>query len=170
MERIPTRDTSAAETRIRRSWHGLGHLSRTEKTRFGAILHDTSTIVGTICFVTMPVLYAVLISTDVRVFGVTGAAVLSIVTISSVGIAIRGGIVHPPGTDTPGWLSYNPWLVLLRIVYYNIVLAVAIFGSVIVADSVGLPVVSLIIAFSVSLAAGLILPRVADLFYYRVAN
>lgn len=170
MDRTPTRETRAAETQIRRGWHGLGHLSRTEKNWFGCLLHDLSTVTATIGFSSVFVLYAVILTPETSAFGVIGTTVVSLLTLIAVGVAVRGGWIHPPLTETPGWLSMTPWLVLFRILYYNGVLLLTVFGTVVVADAVGTPVLALVLAFVGSLLAGLLVPTLGDRFYDRVTN
>ncbi|MFC6904256.1 hypothetical protein [Halalkalicoccus tibetensis] len=79
-----------------------------------------------------------------------------------VATAIHTGLVRPLVTDTLGWVSITPALVGLRLVYYNLTLLAASYGSVALAALVGYPPAAFASAVGVSGLAMLAFPRLAE--------
>ncbi|ELY46044.1 hypothetical protein C496_02140, partial [Natronorubrum tibetense GA33] len=72
---------------------------------------------------------------------------------------------RPLATETLGWVAISPLLIVLRLVYYNLALSVAVFGGVWLAGAVGIPALSLVVALVVSVASMLAFPRLAESVY-----
>ena len=163
--RKPSRQTEPAYSATRRTWYGYGSLARTEKSGFGRFLHDCSHIFGDVSIPSLPVLFAIMAAPGTGFYDVTAAGFLAWMTMVVVGTTIRGGWVRPVATDTLGWVSLKPSLILLRLVYYNVVLTIAAFGGPAVATETGIGPLSLIVALVVALFSMLAFPRLADSFY-----
>ncbi|ELY57394.1 hypothetical protein [Natronolimnohabitans innermongolicus] len=86
-------------------------------------------------------------------------------TMVAVGAAIRGGWIRPLWTETLGWVAVTPSLIVLRLFYYNLSLAVGVFGGVALADAVRIAPLSLVAAFAVALGTTLAFPRIAESIY-----
>lgn len=164
-DRTPGRQTRPAYSATRRTWYGLGKLSRTEKSGFGRVLHDCSHLFGDVSIAALPVLFAIVAAPGTGAYDATAAGLLAWTTMVAVGTAIRGGWIRPLATDTLGWVSLEPTLLVLRVVYYNLALAVAVFGGVWLADVTGLAPLSLVVAFAVATVSMLSFPRLAETVY-----
>ncbi|NGM69409.1 hypothetical protein G6M89_10380 [Natronolimnobius sp. AArcel1] len=169
-DRAPGRQTGPATSTTRRTWYGYGKLSRTEKSGFGRFLHDCSSIFGDISMPALPMLLVVLLNPDPSGFGPVGAAIVTWATLILVGTLIRGGWIKPFATDTLGWVSITPVLVLVRIVYFNSAIALAVFGSTSLAAALGIEPLVLVFAALISAVAALAFPRVGESVYRRVRD
>ena len=163
--RAPGRQTRPAYSSTRRTWYGYGRLATVEKSGFGRVLHDCPHIFGDISFPALPVLVAIMATPGRGVYDATAAGLLVWTTMVAVGPAIRGGWVRPLWTETLGWVTAAPSLILLRVVYYNLSIAVAVFGGVALEDAVGHPPLSLLVAFVVAVVSTLAFPRLAESLY-----
>ena len=167
-DRTPGRQTDVATSSTRRTWYGYGELARVEKSGFGRFLHDCSYVFGDVSFPLLPMLLVVMATPGRSGYGPTGAALVAWTTLVLVGTAIRGGWIVPLATTTPGWVAFKPVLVLLRIGYFNLTMAVAVFGGVAVASAVGVAPLSLAFAAFVSALSALAFPRVGESVYRRI--
>ncbi len=70
-----------------------------------------------------------MVTSPVEYGGVKSAAFLGWMTMVLGAALIRGGWVSPLFTDIPGWVSITPILVVLRVLYFNLALAVAAYGG-----------------------------------------
>ena len=163
--RVPGRRTRPAYSTTRRTWYGLGHLARAEKSGFGRFLHDCSLVFGDVSIPALPVLIAIMATPGRGVYDATAAGLLAWMTMVAVGTAIRGGWIRPLWTETLGWVSVAPSLIVLRFVYYNLSIAAAVFGGLALADAVGHPPVSLAVAFVVAILSTLAFPRLGESLY-----
>ncbi|MFC4542131.1 hypothetical protein ACFO5R_09345 [Halosolutus amylolyticus] len=161
----PARQTEPAYSATRRTWYGYGSLARVEKSGFGRVLHDCSTVFGDVSIPSLPVLFAIVVAPGTGAYDATAAGIVAWPTMVAVGTAVRGGWIRPLATDTLGWVAITPSLILLRVVYYNLVLIVAVFGGVAVANAVGIAPLSLVVAFVVAIGSMLSFPRLAERFY-----
>jgi hypothetical protein len=94
--------------------------------------------------------------------GITGTTFVAWMTMTAVATAIHTGSVRPLATRMRGWVSISPVLVGLRVVYYNLVLLVAVFGSTTLAALTGYPFVAVGFAAVVGAVAMLAFPRLAE--------
>ncbi|WP_019992068.1 hypothetical protein [Natronorubrum tibetense] len=161
----PVRQTRPATSATRRTWYGLGKLSRAEKSGFGRFLHDCSHIFGDISILALPTLFAIVAAPGPGIYDATAAGLLAWMAMVVVGTLIRGGWIRPLATETLGWVAISPLLIVLRLVYYNLALSVAVFGGVWLAGAVGIPALSLVVALVVSVASMLAFPRLAESVY-----
>lgn len=169
MEDPPGRDTRPARSPERRTWYGLGTLTRDEKRGFSRFAHDATRLFADVSLPAVPVLTLILLAGGLGAYGPRTAVMVGWISLVTVATAIYGGWLSPPLTDALGWVAVSPVLVALRVVYYNLVLAIASFGSVFVADAVGRPPLSLAVAFVVGAAAALAFPRLGEAVARRVA-
>lgn len=157
----PGREIDAADSNERRIWYGYGTLARAEKDPIGMFLQDVIRIYGEITVLSLPVLIVVMVlpagSGDA-----TATALLAWILMTLVGTLIRGGWIRPLATDTPGWVTLAPWLLVLRVGYFNATFALAAFGGTIVGAAVGWPPVGLLWAAAVAIVSMLCFPRVAE--------
>lgn len=158
----PGRQTRPATTRTRRSWYGYGKMANMEKNAFGCFLHDVTYIFGEISILGLPALMIVTMTGTTGGYGVTAAALVAWVTMVLVGTLIRGGWIRPLGTETLGWVTFSPALIVLRLVYYNAVFVAAVYGGVLVATAVGTPPLSLAVAAVVAIMAMLSFPTLGE--------
>ncbi|WP_049971463.1 hypothetical protein [Haladaptatus cibarius] len=170
MSRHPARDTKKARSSRRGTWYGHGQTTTVEKDGVGRFIDDAVYTFADVSLVTMPLLAFVAITANVTHFGVKNSAMIAWVTMVVGAAAIRGGWVTPLGTDVPGWVSLSPSLILLRLGYYNLVLAVAAYGGGGIAVTLSLPVVSVLFTFLFAAIAIGVFPRIADEFYEYVSN
>ncbi len=164
----PGRQTEPAYSSTRRTWYGYGSLARVEKSGFGRVLHDSSTLFGDISILSLPVLFVLMAAPGTGIYDATAAGFLAWMTMIAVGTAIRGGWIKPLATDTLGWVSITPSLLVLRLVYYNVVLAVAAFGGSALATATGIGPLSLIFALLTAIVSTLCFPRLAESTYAAI--
>lgn len=165
----PARQTEAAQSRRRGAWYGHGQRTVAEKDPFGLFLDDAAYVFADISLLSVPVLSAVMLTAQRQWFGVKGVALVAWVTMVVVAALIRGGWVRPLATDAPGWVSMTPWLVLLRLGYYNAILALAVFGGS-AAEAAVSPFASVAFAFAVGALGIGLFPRLAESFYAVVGD
>ncbi|MCU4972631.1 hypothetical protein OB955_07750 [Halobacteria archaeon AArc-m2/3/4] len=165
----PGRQTGPATTATRRSWYGHGTLTRVEKSPVNRYLHDVTYVFADVSIPSLPVLFVVMMTSVEAGFGAVPATMVGWATLVAVAAAIRGGWIQPLATDTPGWVAVTPSLVVLRLVYYNLLLFAVAYGSVALADLVGRPAASLGFAFAIALLATVLFPRVAESVYRRLS-
>ncbi|WP_418286568.1 hypothetical protein [Halorubrum sp. DTA46] len=165
----PGRETAAAESGDRRTWYGWGQLTRVEKRGVGLFLHDVTRVFSELSIVSLPVLLAVMEYPTTGWFDAKATALVAWTTAVVVATLIRIGAVHPVGTATPGWVTLSPWLVALRVPYFNASLALAIFGGLAVHEAttaLGGEFAGLVVGlgWAGTVAAGSVLafPRVAE--------
>lgn len=161
-DRPPGRRTRPAYTQRRQSWYGYGTIANMEKSRFGCFLHDVTAIFGEVSILGLPVLMYVATTDAGGGYGVTAAALVAWMTTVFAGALVRGGLVRPLATETLGWVAFSPALIVLRVVYYNVVLLVAAYGSVLVATAVDVPPLSLAVAVAIAILAVLAFPRLGE--------
>ncbi|UPV74343.1 hypothetical protein M0R89_17640 [Halorussus limi] len=172
----PARQTRAAESRRRQSWSGWGEGTVDEKDGIGVFLDDVTYVFADVSALSLPILWTVLVGGTNEWVGVKTAALVAWLTTVAVGALIRGGWVTPLATDAPGWVALTPWLVALRVFYYNAALALAAYGGRALGEAsstVGPQWPSLAtvgFAFAVGALAAALFPRVAESFYGAVAG
>jgi hypothetical protein len=161
----PSRNIRPARSRRRQSWSVHGGRTVEEKDAFGAWINDIEYAFGDVSGLSLPILAYVAYTGNPRYFGVTYAALLAWMTmVVSVG-TIRGGWVVPLATDIHGWVSLKPSLILLRIFYYNIALAVAIYASTLIGLMINWPPITTLVAILIGAVAIGLFPRLADEYY-----
>ena len=172
------RQTRPATSRRRQSWSGWGEGSVAEKDGVGVFLDDVTYVFADVSVFGLPLLAVVLVSGGNEWVGLKTAALVAWLTMVAVGTLIRGGWVTPLATDAPGWVAVTPWLVVLRVGYYNAALALAAYGGralgVSVASSVAgslWPSLATVgVALLVGALATALFPRIAESFYAAVAE
>lgn len=171
MSQSAGRNTKAAQSRERRTWAaGAGSVTTIEKDGFGLWIDDIVYAFTEISVTSLPILYIVLTTAGIEFFGAKNAAMIAWMTMVVVAGTIRGGWVTPLATDVPGWVSMTPSLIVLRLIYYNLVLAVTTYAGGMIGTTLALPLVSVIFAILVAgLAAG-IFPRIADEVFRAVSS
>ncbi|SNR23284.1 hypothetical protein [Halorubrum vacuolatum] len=166
----PGRETAAAESNERRSWYGYGHLTRTEKSGVGIFLHDATRIFSEVTVFSLPVLLFVMDYPAGGWFDAKATGLLAWTVAILAGTLIRGGWVRPAGTETRGWVSLSPVLLMFRVPYFNAVFGVAIFGGLWVggllqgavsSSAIG-PLAGLSVAALVPLLGFLAFPRLSE--------
>ena len=94
---------------------------------------------------------------------------LALLTMIVVGTLVRSGWIAPPFTDAPGWARLFPTLILLRLIYFNGGLLVAIHSGSVVAVETGVVATGLLWSATVSALVTLLFPRVVDEWMVRRA-
>ncbi|MFW6317046.1 MAG: hypothetical protein ACOC06_01075 [Halorubrum sp.] len=125
----PGRESAAARSTERRIWYGYGQLTRTEKSRFGVFLHDTTRLFAEISVFSLPVLLSVMEYPASGWFDAKATGLVAWLTAVVVATLVRGGFVRPLATPTPGWVTLSPSLLVARVPYFNGGLALAIYGG-----------------------------------------
>ncbi|WP_231182682.1 hypothetical protein [Haladaptatus sp. DYF46] len=163
----PCRATRAARSNRRGSWFGHGQIATTEKSGFGRFLDDLVYAFADVSVPLIPALFFVSVATPNRFFGLKTSALVAWTTMVLVAALIRGGWLPPLATETRGWVSLAPALLLFRVAYFNALLAVATYGGGTVATTLALPLVSIgvsVVAAGIGIAT---FPRLAELFCDR---
>jgi len=162
----PGRETAAARSNVRRIWYGYGQLGRAEKSGFGLFLHDVVRIYAEVSVLSLPVLFAIMGTPATGWLDAKATGLVAWLTMILAGTLIRGGWMRPFATPAPGWVRLSPSLLVLRVGYFNLALAVAAFGGLVVAGAVTAvatgPAVALGWAGGVAATSMLAFPRVAD--------
>ena len=156
------RETDIAESSQRWVWYGYGSTTRAEKNGIGRFLDDTTRIYAEVSVFALPTLlfimgYPITTPVDAKATGIVGWA-----TMTFVGTLIRGGWVRPLATETRGWVTLSPWLLVLRLGYFPAALALATFGGIAVAGLAGSAVVGLLWAGGIAAVTMSVFPRVAS--------
>ncbi|WP_435174310.1 hypothetical protein [Halorussus sp. AFM4] len=165
----PARQTRAATSRRRQSWSGWGEGRVEEKDGVGVFLDDVTYAFADVSVPSIPVLYALLVGEGTAWFGLKAFALVAWLTMVAGAALVRGGWVAPPATDAPGWVAVTPWLVALRVVYYNATLALAAYGGRALAAAWS-PVAAVVLALLVGAVSVALFPRIAESFYAVVAE
>ena len=156
----PTRQTRAAVGR--RRWTGTA--AKEEKDGYGVFLDDLGYAFAEISFLSLPVLFLVMMRGERSFFGVKASLFVAWMVAVVMAALVRGGWVTPLATDVPGWVSLKPSLVALRLLYYNALLAgVAIVGGMLA--SLEYPLLSVLVPAAVGAAAIAAFPAMADRTY-----
>ncbi|WP_101297413.1 hypothetical protein [Halegenticoccus soli] len=163
----PSRQTKAAQSRRRWTWSGLGEGAQAEKDGFGLFIDDVVFVFAEISVLSLPVLYAVMVTEPQSYFGAKTSALVAWMTMVAVGALIRGGWVTPLGSDVPGWVSLTPSLILLRFAYYNLLLGGVAYGGAALALEQS-PLGSIVFAVVGSSVAIGAFPAVADAYFRAV--
>lgn len=152
----PGRETAAALSRDRWIWYGYGTLGRAEKDGAGVFLHDTVRIYAEVSVFSLPVLFWIMSVPPAGWLDAKATGLVAWMTMTLVGTLIRGGWVRPIATPALGWVRLSPSLLLLRLGYFNLTLALATFGGLAAAAVVEgvLPATLWIPVIAVSWAAG----------------
>lgn len=170
MDSPPGRETRPANSRQRRTSYGMGELTRKENDPLGCFLHDSAHVFADVSTLSIPVLYYVMMATEINFYGAGSATLVAWTTTTVVAALLRGGWVRPLGTDVRGWVSITPVLVGLRLVYYNLALLAAAFGGVAVASVAGVPAASFGVAVAVATATAMAFPRLAEIVCIRLVE
>lgn len=165
----PGRETRPARSARRSSWYGLGKTTTVEKDGVGRFIDDLVYAFADVSLAGLPVLWHVATTATNRYAGVKTAALVAWTTMVVGAAAIRGGWVTPLGTSVPGWVSVTPLLVVFRVFYFGVALAVAAYGGGALAVELALPLESVTFAATVAALAVGAFPRFAE-EYYRVAS
>lgn len=158
----PGRETQAADSTERRIWYGHGTLGRVEKDPLGMFLQDVIRIYAEISVLSLPVLVLVMLLPPGVWYDATATALVAWMLMTAVGTLIRGGWIQPLATETAGWVTLSPWLLALRVVYFNLAFVVSAFGGVVVAAALGWPPAGVLWAGPVAIVLILLFPRVAQ--------
>ncbi len=146
----------------------MGKLTRAEKNGFGRFLHDVTYVFADVFFLSMPVLAYVGTTDSIEGIGATHATIYGLLAMIVTATLIRGGWIRPLATETLGWVSLRPSLIALRVLYYNLVLVVAVYGGLAVAKAIGVGIVAVGIAAIVGAVSILSFPRLCDEFFARL--
>jgi hypothetical protein len=136
-------------------------------------LDDVTYVFADVSMLGFPLLWFVLVAGTNEWVGLKTATLFAWLTTVAVGALIRGGWVAPPATDAPGWVAMTPWLVALRVVYYNATLGLAAcggraLGGILSSLAGSSPLTSLTtvgFAFAVGALSAALFPRIAESFY-----
>ena len=158
----PRREPEAADSTERRIWYGYGTLGRAEKDPLGMLLQDVIRIYGEVTVLSLPILLLVHILPPGVWYDATGTALVAWILMTLVGTLIRGGWVQPLATDTPGWVTLSPWLLVLRVLYFNGTFVVAAFGGVYLGAALGWAPVGLLWSGAVAILSTLLFPRIGE--------
>jgi len=170
MKRVPGRDTRPAYSDKRRTWYGFGTLTRAKKSPFGQYLHDIMYVFSELSVLGLPAIMLAFMYPDPSAYGVTSAVLITWLTMTTVGAGIRGGWVPPLGTEIRGWVSLAPSLIVLRLLYYNAVIAILSFGSPWLAEFLSFEPLTIVFAFVGSLLAVLVFPRLGESVYHTLSG
>lgn len=170
------RETAAARSNVRRTWYGYGTLTRTEKSGLGIFLHDATRIFAEMTLLALPVLLFVMDYPTTGWFDAKATGLLTLTVAVIAGTLVRGGWVRPLGSATRGWVTLAPVPLLVRLPYFNVIFALAIFGGLVVGGTVGAPnagdtvavLAGLGWAAGVALVGTLAFPRVAEETVVRI--
>ena len=110
--------------RRRRIYYGLGKRGSVEKDVYGRFLHDSFSALGEVAVLGLPALLWIVFRSGMDYFGVKNAAVFALPTMVVTIALYRGRLLTPPGCETDGWLRATPSSVLLRFLWYNVVVLV----------------------------------------------
>jgi len=167
MSRRRSRDVRSATSDRRLTWYGWGKIARVPKTGFGQFLHDLARMYGDVSFSALPFLFLVWLSGEMSLFGFTTATIGVWFSLVFVGTLIRGGWIRPVLSDTPGWVAVAPSMIALRLVYYNVAMAISVFAAVTIGSATLGP---LVIPASIGLGVlvAVLFPRIADTVYDRL--
>ena len=165
----PARQTEAARSNRRGSWYGHGQRTTAEKDPVGVFLDDVTYAFADVSFLSAPTLVFAWLTPQSQWFGHKGVLLVAWMTMVFGAALIRGGWVRPPATDADGWVALTPWLVALRLGYYNAVLMAAMLGGSAVEAAVS-PLASAAFALAVGALAVGFFPRVAEAFYGVVSE
>ncbi|WP_135662245.1 hypothetical protein [Halorhabdus rudnickae] len=165
----PGRETALTKTTYRRNWVGIGNRAGTELDRFGMLLSDLGRIIGEVAILTPPFLFVLFLAP----LGGPYSSVFELFlvawpTMILVGTLLRGGWIAPPLTEVPGWVRLFPTLILLRLLYFNGTLVVAIYGGQVVANVTATIAIGLVWSLIVAAASMLLFPRVVDEWMARL--
>jgi hypothetical protein len=158
----PGRETQAADSTERRIWYGYGTLGRAEKDPLGMFLQDVVRIYAEISVLSLPVLVVVMLLPPGVWYDATATALVAWMLMTVVGTLIRGGWVQPLVTETRGWVTLSPWLLALRVVYFNLTFVLSAFGGVVIAVALDWPPAGVLWAAPVAIVSILLFPRVAE--------
>ncbi|WP_224268700.1 hypothetical protein [Haloprofundus salinisoli] len=166
----PGRTTDTAESRKRWGWSGHGVGSKVEKDGVGLFLDDLAYAFADVSVSALPVILAVYMLGDIRVFGARTATLVAWLTMVVVAAVIRGGWVTPLGSDVPGWVTLAPSLLVFRLLYFNATLGLAGYGGAAISGELALPLESVLFAFVVGVLSVALFPRLAEELSRRLAD
>jgi hypothetical protein len=92
-------------------------------------LHDTVRIYAEVSVLSLPVLFWIMSVPPTGWLDAKATGLVAWLTMTLVGTLIRGGWVRPLATPALGWVRLSPSLLLLRLGYFNLTLALATFGG-----------------------------------------
>ncbi|NEU56531.1 hypothetical protein [Halorussus sp. MSC15.2] len=135
-----------------------------EKDGVGVFLDDVAYTFGDVSALGLPVLSVLLMADASEWFGLKAFGLVAWLTMVGGAALIRGGWVSPLATDALGWVAMTPWLVALRLVYYNATLALAAYGGRALAGRWS-PLAAAGFALVVGALSAALFPRAGDSFY-----
>ena len=144
----------------------MGSLNREEKHWTGRLLHDIGSVAADISLFGLPALLYVVIAVDSRV---VWTGLLAWAVVIGVAALLRGGWVRPLGSTALGWVALRVSLVPARLVCYNLVLLVAVYGGLMATDLLGWPA-GVVAVSCLGTVGTLTIPTVADRSYELVAG
>lgn len=165
----PGRETSAATSNYRREFLAIGNRTGSEKGQIGVLLADIGRIAGEIGVLTLPVMLSLPVAQVWEPIALFEAWLVALITMIVVGTLVRSGWIAPPFTDAPGWARLFPTLILLRVIYFNGALLVAVHSGNVVAGETGMVATGLLWSAAVSAVLTLSFPRVVDEWMVRRA-
>jgi hypothetical protein len=116
----------------------------------------------------LPALFAIMAYPASGWYDAKATGLVAWLTMTFVGTLVRGGWVAPLATSTRGWVTLAPWLLVLRVGFFNLVVALAAFGGLAVGVAVGWPPASVGWAFGVAVLSMLAFPRMAEEWLARM--
>ena len=158
----PGRKTRPAYTDRRQIWYGMGKRGSDEKGLFAQLLHDVPTLFAEVFVLGFPAIAYVFVTDFDGGAGLAGPAFVLWMTMTGVGTAIHAGLVRPPFTEFLGWVTLAPSLVVLRLLYYNLVLVGGVHASAAIGSAVGDAAVGLVAAVAIGSLGMLLFPALAD--------
>ncbi len=158
----PGRKTRPAYTDRRQIWYGMGKRGSDEKGLFAQLLHDAPTLFAEVFVLGFPAIAYVFVADFDGGAGLAGPAFVLWMTMTAVGTAVHAGLVRPPFTEFLGWVTLAPSLVVLRLVYYNLVLLGGAYASAAIGSLAGDGTVGLVAAAAIGSLAMLLFPALAD--------
>jgi hypothetical protein len=140
----------------------MGKRGSDEKGLFAQYLHDVPTLFAEVFVLGFPAIAYVFVADFDGGAGLAGVAFVLWMTMTAVGTAVHAGTLRPPFTDVLGWVTLAPSLVVLRIVYYNLVLVGGVHASAALASAAGNATVGLIAVAAIGTLSMLVFPALAD--------
>ncbi|WP_331233177.1 hypothetical protein [Natronorarus salvus] len=158
----PGRKTRPAYTDRRQIWYGMGKRGSDEKGTVAQLLHDVPTLFAEVFVLGFPAIAYVYVADFDGGAGLSGPTFVLWITMTAVGTAIHAGLVRPPFTEFLGWVTLSPSLVVLRVVYYNLVLIGGVHASAAIGSLAGDGTSGLVAAVAIGTFAMLVFPALAD--------
>ncbi|WP_181686005.1 hypothetical protein [Halorhabdus salina] len=158
----PGRETSAATSNYRREFLAIGNRTGSQKGQIGVLLADIGRITAEVGILTLPVMLYLPVAPVREPPALFETWIVALLTMIVGGTLLRSGWISPPFTNAPGWARLFPTLLVLRLLYFNGTLLVAVHSGSVVAGQTGMVGAGLLWSLGVSGTATLLFPRVVD--------